>query len=209
MATETIAALADCWANSFPNNVDSNLNAQGLGMGMWAGGLNRSFLMFYLHELSSDPDKLTKVELKLYGKRIHSTAKVYAYCTANSFDETTLTWNNQPPPSTYHWDGSGNLMGETGDIPDSEAWYTIPINPVFVKGRWNQGFLVILQGTEELEGYCYASDKEEAGGAYTPKLVLTTGEAPPREVPATLGKVGAVVASLSLVGMILDSARRT
>ena len=180
MATETIVASADCWANNFPNNVDSNLNTQGLGMGMWAGGLNRSFLKFKLQGISSDLNKLTKAELKLYGSRIHSTAKVLAYFTANDFSETTLTWRNQPPPTILNWNGSGTLMGETSQIPDAASWYTIPIDPVFVKARiGNLYFLVILQGTEEPESYCWAYDKEEAAGAYAPKLVLTTGEAPP------------------------------
>jgi hypothetical protein len=182
LATE-IVPLADCWANNFPENIDVNFNAQGLGMGMWANGLNRSFLIFNLLGLSLDPNKLTKAELKLYGSRIHSTAKVRAYFTANSFNETTLTWRNQPPPTILNWNGSGSLMGETSEIPDSASWYTVPIDPVFVKARWSQYFLVILQGTEEPESYCWAYDKE-AGEAYAPKLVLTTAEAPPPPPPA-------------------------
>ena len=181
LATETIMALADCWANSLLGNVDSNLNAKDLGMGMWASGLNRSFLIFNLLGLSLDPNKLTNVELKLYGSRIHSTAKVRAYFTANVFNETTLTWRNQPPPTILNWNGSGSLMGETGDIPDEASCYTVPINPVFVKVRWSQYFIAILQGTEEPESYCWAYDKE-AGVAYAPQLVLTTGEVPPPAV---------------------------
>jgi len=149
-------------------------------MGMWGGGLNRSFLMFKLLGASLDLNKLTKAELKLYGKRIHLTAKVHAHFMTDGFGETTLTWRNQPPPATLDWNGSGSLMGETSNIPDVAAWFTIPINPAFVKARINHAyFYAILQGTEEPESYCYASDKEEAGGAYAPRLVLTVGEAPP------------------------------
>ena len=177
MVTETIVAVADCWANNLPNNVGSNLNGQGLGMGMWGGGLNRSFLMFKLLGLSLDLNQLTKAELKLYGCRIHSTAKTRAHFMTDGFSETTLTWGNQPPPVTLN--GSGSLMGETSNIPDAKAWFTIPIDPIFVKARINRAyFYVILKGTEEPESYCFASDKEEAGGAYAPKLVLTVGGLP-------------------------------
>jgi len=63
LATETIVTTADGWVNNLPWNVDSNFNAYGLGMGIWGGGLNRSFLSFSLYGLSSDPNKLTKVEV--------------------------------------------------------------------------------------------------------------------------------------------------
>jgi len=169
MTEVELTPVADCWVNS--NQPDKKLNKMGHGVGVWGGNINRAFLRFSLTNLSIAKEEVVVAEIRLYGKYIQSEAEALAYYTAYGFGETTLTWSNQPPPSSY--DGQ-SLMGRQRTIPAVLSWFSIPIDPVFVKHRWGTNFWVILKGTESPESYFYASDREDSGGAYAPKLILST-----------------------------------
>lgn len=183
----TLTPTADCWVNDFPENLNHNFNGMGLGMGRWSA-LNRSLLKFDLENLPIAKEAVVSAELRLYGKSIVSPCIVEAIYTANGFNESLVTWNNQPLPTTYHWDGEGSLMGSTTNIPLAEGWYAVPLNPVFIKHRWNRNLFIILKGHEAAEdSYCYAYDREEEAGAFAPQLVLYTEAAPPPPPPPSVG----------------------
>jgi len=173
----------DCWINDFPENRDKNLNRKGLGIGRWEA-LNRSLLKFNLRDLDIEKDEVAYAELRLYGKALFTPCIAKAIQVSPSWNEESVTWNTQP--SIYKSDGR-YLMGETTNIPTELNWFSIPIDTFFVKRRWGRYLSIRLQGYEEAEdSYFYASDKEEKGGAYAPRLILSTESPapPPPEKPA-------------------------
>jgi len=172
-----LTAIADCWVNS--NNPDKNLNKNGLGVGRWIY-LNRSLLAFDLRNILVDPAEISAAELRLYGKVLYTPLIVEAHYTATSWSETTVTWNNQPPPTKYHSPShpeGTSFMGSTTEVPSgAEGWFSLPIDIEFIQLRWGQKLWAILKGYEgAVDSYCYAEDREEA--AYAPRLILHT-EAP-------------------------------
>lgn len=169
-----LKTIADCWV--YKNKPDTNFNKDLLAIGRW-NYLSRSLITFDLRNVNIDPATIKAAELLLYGKALYTPLIVEALYTATGWSETTVTWNNQPPPTTYHWEGGDtSLMGSTTQIPSASAgWYSIPLEVAFIKHRWNQKLHAILKGYETAaNSYCYAQDKEASGGTYAPRLILHT-----------------------------------
>ena len=194
-----LIAMGDCWVNDFPQNVDENLNGDGLGIGRW-DALNRGLVKFELRDVGIEKEEVTAAELLLYGKALFTPLVVEAHYTATGWDEETVTWNNQPPPTIHHWEGGDtSLMGSTTDVPSvAEGWFSIPIDVEFVRHRWGQILSAILMGHEGAEdSYCFTSDREEAGGAYAPRLVLRVGVPP--VVPAAAWMLAPALVGVSMI----------
>ena len=174
----------DCWINDSSANRDKNLNRKGLGIGRWEA-LNRSLLKFNLRDLDIDEGEVAHAELRLYGKALYAPCIAKAIQVGTDWNEESVTWNTQPP--IYRSDGR-YLIGETTNIPAELDWFSIPIDTFFVRRRWGRNLSLRLQGYEEAEdSYFYASDREEKGGAYAPRLILSTeapAPPPPPEKPA-------------------------
>ena len=170
-----LVAVEDCWVNDFPENRDRNLDKMGLGIGRWEA-LNRSYVKFDLSEVPFAREAVKYAELRLYGRALIKPCIVEAVHTWPSWREETLTWNTQP--GTLKVDGK-LVMGSTTDIPEEEGWFSVPIDLDFIYARWGRKLSIMLLGYEEpRDSYCYAYDKEEAGGAYAPRLIIST--APPK-----------------------------
>ncbi len=172
LATRTLTAYKDCWVNS--NKPDINRNKDGIGIGRLFY-LNRALVGFDLDGLDINEEDVKSAEIRLYGKALRTPLIVEAHYTHTSWGETTITWNNQPPPTTYHWDGGNtSLMGSTTNVPSAaEGWFSIPIEIAFIKNRWGRKLWAILKGYEGAsDSYCYTEDRE--AGAYAPQLVLYT-----------------------------------
>ncbi|MBA7493299.1 hypothetical protein ES702_03857 [subsurface metagenome] len=192
-----LVAIEDGWVNDNPEKRDTNYNGKGLGIGRWVH-LNRGLLKFDLDDVGVEEEALLSAELKLYGKALHPCI-VKAEYTANSFDEATVTWNNQPPPTILHPPDT-SLMGSTTDIPSEEGWFTVPIDLLFVKHRWGRNFYVILKGYEMAEdSYCSAKDKEEEAGLYAPKLILHVSAPPTPPTPPSWWPIAAIGGGMCLI----------
>ncbi len=168
--TRTLTAYKDCWVNS--NQPDKNFNDRGFAIGRW-DYLNRAFVGFDLGGLDINEEDVVQAELRLYGKALYKPLIVEAHYTNSSWGETTITWNNQPPPTTLSGVGT-SLMGSTTDVPSAaEGWFSIPLEVAFIKHRWGRKLWAILKGYEGASNsYCYTYDREL--GAYAPQLILST-----------------------------------
>jgi len=168
-----LVAVEDSWVNDFPDNRDANLNKMGLGIGRW-NALNRSLVKFNLRDLPIAKEDVAAAEIRLYGRALYTPLVVEAHYTHTAWSETTVTWNNQPSPTTYHWDDKAtSLMGKTTNVPTIEGWFSIPIEIAFIRLRWERYLSAILKGYEGPENsYCYAQDREAKKGVYAPKLIL-------------------------------------
>lgn len=98
-----LVVIEDGWVSEA--NPGTNYNRKGLGIGRWKY-LNRSLLKFDL-DIDVEEEEIKEAELRLYGKALFTPLVVEAHYTATGWSEATVTWNNQPPPTTYHWDGEG------------------------------------------------------------------------------------------------------
>jgi len=168
-----LVAVEDSWVNDFPDNRDANLNRMGLGIGRWTA-LNRSFIKFNLRGLPVAKEDVVAAEIRLYGRALFTPLVVEAHYTHMAWSEATVTWNNQPSPTTYHWDDkTTSLMGKTTNVPTTEGWFSIPIDIAFIRLRWERYLSAILKGYEDPDdSYCYAEDREAKKGVYAPRLVL-------------------------------------
>lgn len=191
--------LDDCWVNDSADNENANMDGYGLGIGRWVD-LNRSLLKFSLVGLGISEEDIVGAELRLHGRVIKSPAKVEVLWTTNGFNEGTVTWNTQPPPTVFANEGT-DVMGSTTSIPTEHAWYTVPLNAAFVRHRLGQNFMMILRGFEGAgDSYCNAESKESDEGIYPPELVIyLTGEepnGPPDGEPSVSKKMLAIFAGL-------------
>ena len=190
-----VVTFADCWVNS--NNPNQNRNTEGLAAGKWIY-LNRTFLRFAIPQGS-----YSRATLKLYGRALYSPARCKVYYCSSGFTETTLTWNNQPPPSAIN--GNPGPWGTLDPVPSTLGWFSIEIDPYIVNHRAGTNLNLLLKGEEVgADSYFYAEDKE-AGSAYAPRLVLqeaqlaATLEAVPASGPAPL----AVTFNIGISGGVL------
>lgn len=175
-----LVVIEDGWVSEAKPG--TNYNRKGLGIGCWKY-LNRSMLKFDL-DIDVDPEEISSVELLLFGGKPTDLKDVPAICevhyTINPWHEEDVTWNNQPPPTSY--EDLGSLMGSTTETPRDEAWFSIPLNIEFVKHRLGRRLNMILKGQEGTEdSYFYAKDKEGEQGAYAAKIIIQIG--PPTPPP--------------------------
>lgn len=166
-----LTAMADSWVNDRLENRDKNFNGRGLGIGRWTW-LNRSFVKFDLRDVPVDPEEISAAELRLYGRALFTPLVVEAHYTATGWGETTVTWNNQPPPTTHHWPGGDtSLVGKTTNVPTVVGWFSLPMEIEFLRHRWGKTLSMILKGYEgAVDSYCYAEDREASAGAYAPAI---------------------------------------
>lgn len=197
-----LTAIEDSWVNDRLENRDKNFNGVGLGIGRWVY-LNRSFIKFDLRNIDIDPADIKAAELKLYGKALYTPLIVEAHYTGTSWSENTVTWNNQPPPTTHHWPDNPegtSLVGSTTDVPTVLGWFSLPLEVEFLRHRWNQTLSMILKGYEGAENsYCYAEDREANAGIYAPSI-FQVPELP--EIPLPVLAIGASIPVLFTAGVI-------
>lgn len=131
-------------------------------------------------QVNSTEATITQATLYLY-QAVSSgagTCNVETHNTLNnSWDEGTLTWNNQPCGTTVGSLGSCNATATDTDTDESVGWHTWDVTDIIT----GEGiFSIVMQDANENGGTCYQGyvSKEHATVAWWGYINLTTGSPP-------------------------------
>ncbi len=180
----------DTWVEYFSaTNHGSEATMQVYASG--GAGINFSFIKFPLTAIPSGATVTSATMTILITSNDFATNNWHLYPVTSSWDENTMTWNNQPAVDN----GSpmlvdpGSLMG-TRDI-DLTSWVQDWVNGT----RTNYGIRIGFQSTSPNDTI-YIATSEFGMAAYWPKLTVTyTGGSTPTPTPTPSGGTGGTVST--------------
>ena len=164
-----------------PNKANNNYGSSTVIL--WAAGTNnskdtfyRSFIQFDFSVIPSN-SRLTGAELYLTNDGYpHSGGNYSRYSIAHGYirrvtqkwDETTVTWNNQPEDTTAH---QVSVPAPTEPDQSLEADVTQLVRDILGSFEGNHGFLLRLQNETKYRGVRYASSNHADSNRW-PKLTI-------------------------------------
>lgn len=167
MAIQNVNALGDAYTDS--STPTTNNNGAGLVTGWNATPATfRSFISFTMPTINGT---ITNIRLKLYRTTaLGSGSAESLYQASASFDETTITWNNQPTTSGSVIYTLTNDAG-TGAYKSWDIYGGSALNPLTMTAGNTYYFLLKFDAENNPENI-YA-DKENADSNKRPYLEIT------------------------------------